>query len=492
MALTLDSIPLSIRTPGSYVEIDNSMANGGLLSQSYKVLVIGQKLAAGAAPANVPVRIVSPSQAVAAFGQGSMLARMFAAYKTVDTTIETWALPLAENDEGVAATGKITFTGPATAAGTLALYIAGQRLQVAIGANDAATAIATRVNAAIAALADLPVTAAVDANPNDNRVSLTATWKGETGNDIDIRAGYYTGEDVPAGLTVAVTAMSGGTGNPDIAAVFTAIGDEQFNAFVLPFTDTANLSAIEAELADRWGPLRQIEGIALAAARGSHASLLTLGDSRNSPFVSIIGANGSPTPPYEWAAAYAAQIARYGSEDPARPFQTLALAGVKAPLTTARFTRQERDLLLADGISTFTVDAAGNALIERAVTTYQEDAAGLPDVSYLDVNTPLTVAYLRFSLRARIAQKYPRHKLANDGTRYGPGQKIVTPSVIRAEILSLFKEWEVAGLVENVDQFKADLRVERDATDKGRVNALVPPDIVNQLRVFAGSIQFRL
>lgn len=492
MAISLNSIPLTIRTPGQYVEIDNSRAITGLLAQPHKVLVIGQKLAAGAAPATVPLRITSASQAVAAFGAGSMLARMFAAYKAVDTTIETWAVPLNENAAGVAATGKLTFSGPATAAGTLVLYIAGQKVQVAVGSTDAATAIATKVHAAIGAIADLPVTSAIDANPNDNRLTLTCKWKGISGNFIDLRAGYYAGEGLPAGIGVAVTAMAGGTGNPDIAPVFTAIGDEQFNSFALPYTDATNLTVIEAELEERWGPLRQIEGLAYAAASGSHATLVTLGDTRNSPFVSIIGANGSPTPPWEWAAAYTAQMARYGSEDPARPFQTLPLTGLMPPLVTARFTREERDLLLGDGISTFTVDAAGRVLIERPVTTYQEDTAGLPDVSYLDVNTPLTVSYLRFSLRARIAQKYPRHKLANDGTRYGPGQAIVTPKVIAAEILALFKQWEDAGLVENVDQFKADLRVERDATDRNRVNALIPPDLVNQFRVFAGSIQFRL
>lgn len=492
MAISLDSIPLSIRTPGQYIEIDNSMATGGLAAQQHRVLVIGQKLAGGAAAAGTPVRITSPGQALTAFGAGSMLARMFGAYKAVDTTIETWAFPLDENSEGVTATGKLAFSGPATAAGTLVLYIAGQRIQVAIASNDAATAIATKVNAAIGAVADLPVTSVVDESPNNSRVTLTSKWKGVSGNYIDLRANYYDGEALPAGVGVVVTAMSGGTGNPDVADVFSAIGDQQFQSFVLPYTDAANLTAIEGELEGRWGPLRQIEGMAYAAAVGSYATLATLGDARNSPFVSILGYDGSPMPPWEWAAAYAAQIARYGTEDPARPFQTLPLTGIMAPPVASRFTREERDLLLSDGISTFTMDPAGRVLIERAVTTYQEDSAGLPDVSYLDVNTPLTVAYLRFSLRARIAQKYPRHKLANDGTAYGPGQAIVTPSVIKAEILSLFKLWEAAGLVENIDQFKTDLMVERDADDRNRVNALIPPDIVNQFRVFAGSIQFRL
>jgi phage tail sheath gpL-like len=53
------------------------------------------------------------------------------------------------------------------------------------------------------------------------------------------------------------------------------------------------------------------------------------------------------------------------------------------------------------------------------------------------------------------------------------------------------RELEEAGLVENIDQFKADLIVDRDASDPNRVNALLPPDIVNQMRVLAAQVQFR-
>lgn len=131
-------------------------------------------------------------------------------------------------------------------------------------------------------------------------------------------------------------------------------------------------------------------------------------------------------------------------------------------------------------------------LIERAITTYRLNAFDLPDISYLDVNTLLTLAYLRFTVRARISQKFPRHKLASDDTAFGEGQAIVTPRIIRAELVALFALWEERGLVEGREQFKADLIVERDADDPNRVNALIPPDVVNQFRVFAGQVQFRL
>lgn len=88
--------------------------------------------------------------------------------------------------------------------------------------------------------------------------------------------------------------------------------------------------------------------------------------------------------------------------------------------------------------------------------------------------------------------KYPRHKLASDGTHFGPGQAVVTPSIIRSELIAEYQELEDQALVEDLGAFKEALVVERDANDPNRVNVLLPPNLVNQLRIFAVLAQFRL
>ena len=80
----------------------------------------------------------------------------------------------------------------------------------------------------------------------------------------------------------------------------------------------------------------------------------------------------------------------------ARPIQTLALTGVLTPLPAQLFTDLERNNLLFDGISTFLRDIDGTVRIERAITSYQTNAAGAVDPSYLDVETMFTAARLRF------------------------------------------------------------------------------------------------
>ena len=488
MTVSLSTIPASLRTPGAYLEFDSAKAVTGLPAAPTRALLIGQRLAAGTIAAGVATRIVTPDQAAQAFGRGSMLHGMASAFKKADSVTECWAIALDDLGAGVAASGTIIVTGPATAAGTIQLLVAGRPVNVGVAAGDTGNTIAAAIAVAITALPDLPVMAVAAAAV----VTVTARHKGTAGNDIDLRANFYQGQRLPTGIALAFAALANGAGNPDIGAVFAAVGDAAYSTIALGFADAATLAIVETELASRWSALRMNESMAFAATRGTQGTLAAFGNARNCAFVSIIGAKAAPNPTWEWAAAYAAVVGFNAAIDPARPFQTLPLSGLLAPAEADRFTRAERDLLLRDGISTWTVDALGQVLIERAITTYQLNAAGIEDIAFLDVNTPLTLAYLRFAVRARILAKFPRHKLAGNDAKFGAGQAIVTPNTIRAELIALMRELEDAGLVEDLDQFVGDLIVERDATDASRVNALIPPNIVNQFRVFAGRVEFRL
>lgn len=486
MPISFNQIPSTLRVPLVYIEFDNTRAVQGTPNISHKLLVLGQRLTAGAVAAGVPTLITSAAQAESAFGRGSMLAEMFAALKAANPYTESWAIALDDNGAGVVATGTLTVGGTVTAAGTLALYIAGKRLTVAVASGETNSTTATNIAAAINANTSLPVTAAAVAAV----VTVTARHKGEAGNTIDLRTNYYQGEKLPTGMTLAIVAMSGGTTNPVLSTAIAAMGAEWWNSIVMPYTDSANLALLEAELTTRWGPTRMVDAIAFAAYRGTHGATDSFGAARNHLSISYLGTSLAPQPPYIWAAVYAGIAAGSLSIDPARPLQTLELPGILAPAIADRWTLEERNLLLYDGISTFAVNAGGGVQIERAVTSYQKNSFGTDDPSYLDVNTPATLSYIRYATRARITQKFPRYKLADDGTRFGAGQAIVTPNIIRAELLSLFRELEAAGLVENFEQYKTDLVVERDANDRNRVNVLSAPDLVNQFRIFAEQIQF--
>lgn len=486
--VSFNGIPVDIRTPGQYIEIDNARAVGGIPQQARKILILGQRLNTGSVQAANPVRVMSGNHAAGLFGRGSMLAAMVAAAKAANPSTDMWACALDDLTGGALATGSMTITGAPTAAGTLNLYVAGTKVPVGVAASETNTTTATNIAAAINANPDLPVTATSALGV----VTVTARHKGENGNAIDMRTNYYDGEALPAGLAIAIVAMSGGTGNPDIAAALAALGGDQYYTIITAWTDAANMTALEAFLLGRWGPMSQKTGTAFGCVTGTYSGLCTLGHARNSPMSCLLGICDMPEAPWVTAAKWGGVVEFNGAIDPARGFNTLPLPGTMAPPVKSQFTRDNRDILLRNGISTFTVDAGGNVLIEQVVTTYQTNALGIPDVSYLKLNSVWTADAIRYAVRARIALRFPRHKLANDGTNFAPGQAIVTPSIIRAELIGLFREMEEAGLVEDFDQFKNDLLVVRSTANVNQINAVIPPNLVNQFDVFAASVQFRL
>jgi phage tail sheath gpL-like len=488
VTIAFEQIPTGLRVPGSHVEFSAAKAINGLPAAQYKILLIGQRLSSGTVAALVKQRMTSAAQAMAAFGRGSMLAQMVAAAIAANPTTELWAIACDDNGAGTAAVKTITITGTATAASTLAILFEGVSVPVAVASGATATTVATALAAAINANPDFVMTA----TSSGGVVTATCRHKGTCGSDVDIRVNHYQGDKTPAGLTVAIATSTSGATNPDVTTVFAAIGDEQYQMIGLGWSDATAMTALDTELTSRWGPMRQNDGRAFVGMVGSFSALSAFGATRNGPHTTIVGMTKLPTLTWKFAAAVCAIAAFNLQIDPARPLTTLAVPGILAPLPEDRATRQERDLLLHAGISTFKVDQGGNVLIERLISTYQTNAFGFTDIAYLDITTTATLSYYRYSMRARIAQKYPRHKLAKDGTNFGAGQAIVTPSIVRAELIALAREWEEAGLMEDVDDFIANLLTEIDLANPSQLNALVGPNVVNGFLDFAARIEFRL
>lgn len=491
MTISFNQLPSSIRVPLFYAEFDNSRAVQGLVEQPFRVLMIGQKLAAGTKAALTLQLVTSKEKAIEYFGAGSVLADMLTSFFANEKNTEVWAVGLDDLLAGVKATGKLSFAGTPTKAGIVSLMVAGRNIQVGVATTDTPTTVAAAAVAAINADTECTVSAVVN-GVNAYEVDLTAKNKGEHGNEAEVSHSYFLGEELPTGLTLTITAMASGAGNPDIATVWPVIGEVQYLLMVSPFTDASNLTKVETELDDRFGPIRQNDGYMILGKRGSHGTLVSFGLTRNSKYYSVKGVKG-PSSPWQNASATAGQVAKsIQADDAVRPFHTLGLVGIYAPLIKDQFTLAERDILLKNGIATDFVDAGGVVRIEGMVTTYRLNAFGSPDISYLYLNVPMTLSYLRFSTKARITQKFGRHKLANDGTRFSPGQAVATPNVVKAEIINLFKQWEERAMVEGFDQFKKDLIVERNASNPNRLDILMPPDLVNQLVIAGVKIQFLL
>lgn len=491
MAISFNQIPSSTRVPLCHVEFDNSGALTSTPVMEWRLLLVGQAVADCEGPLLTPTLITSADQASRLWGQGSMLASMFRYAKRQGGILETWGLAVPDPEAAVAATGDVTLSGACSASGVISLYIGGERVRSLAQAGEALTVTAARLAATINENGELSVTAST-AEDQPGVIKLTCRWKGATGNDIDVQINYGTDDALPQGLRVACGPMSGGAGDPDMAAIVAALGDTWWKAMSCPYLRKAERDILEEWLDAQFGPLRQQECQVFGAFRGTLAEASAYGNAGNSELVSVLAIGAIPSSSWDTAAAYGMRAATSLADDPARPLQTLELTGLKAPRREDRWNMEERNILLYDGMATFMVAGDDTVQIEREVTMYQRNAWGMADPSYLDVQTPATLGYWRYAVRSRITQKFPRHKLADDGTRYGPGQAIVTPSVIRAELIALHGELEEKGLLENLEAFKEGLIVERNKDDRNRLDVLAPPDLVNQFRVFAMQTRFVL
>lgn len=485
-------IPSTIRLPGSFFELDNSQANTAQANQ--RALIIAPITASGIATPNVPIICGGQGDANIQAGASSILANMFATYRLNDSFGEVWLLPVSDAAGATAATGSIAFTSTPTANGTISLYIAGLVVTVPVTAAQGGTSIATAVAAAVNAIPNMPVTASVATST----VTLTADNKGLTGNDIDIRLNYYGtagGEATPAGLTYTITAMSGGATNPTLTTALGNLGNTTFDFIMSPFTDTASMDAVKQLLNDqtgRWSFNSQLYGHCFMAYRGTFANQTTLGLTRNNQHETVLGFYDSPTPAWLWAAALGAQTAVSVRADPGVPLQYLPLQGVLAPPAQSQFSNDNRQTLLYDGISTFTVEADGTVQTENIITTYQTNTQGVADDSYLEVETMFQLMLEIRTLQAMFTSKYARCKLASDGSRPEAGSRLVTPSTIKANIIALYQEREAAGFVQNSDAFASALVVQQNTVNPNRVDILWPGTPVNQMRTFATLVQFRL
>lgn len=488
--ITFMTIPTDWRVPGQYIEIDHTHAVRGLPGMRRRILLIGQRLTAGTVSAGVLTRITRKEDGVNYFGRGSMLAQMIAAAVKVNPYTEMWALALDDLGAGVAATFTITVTGTPTEAGTPYLYVGGRRVAIGVTTTSTPTTIATAIAAAINADLDMPVTATSAAGV----VTLTSRHKGAEGAGIDVRWNYYDGEKMPAGIVATIAAGTAGTGNPDVLTAIAAMSTGAYYTIVMPWSDTANMTAMESELQSRWGGMDMRAGHVFTFKAATAAGLSTYGSARNSPHSTVIGLNKSPTLPWVTAAQVAAAVEFSGGNDPAIPFRGIELPDVMAPAEADRFTMTERNLILHDGISTIIFDESGTAMIEQIVTTYQTNSFGMDDRSLLKLNTKWTVDYMRYVFRYAVARDYPAHKLAGDDVlqRIAPGQKIATPKLIRNTLVAAGAQLEYVGLLEDLAGFKANLKVVRSEADECRVNAIIPPNVVNQFDVFAASVQFIL
>jgi phage tail sheath gpL-like len=223
----------SIRKPGKYFELNTRLAVRTLPGNPQRVLMIVPVLPAGTAQNLQILDVYSDEQAAVLFGRGSLGHLMTKAAIGCNPYLSLQIIGLRGKRTLVAATGKITLTGPATAAGTVKATIGGTDITVQVAIADTAAKTATALAAAITAQATLPVTASAAAEV----VTLTAKVAGPAGNTITL-----VSSATATGMTATATVMSGGSDNlSDLPGAVAATGKLTLTG---PATGSGTLSVL--------------------------------------------------------------------------------------------------------------------------------------------------------------------------------------------------------------------------------------------------------
>ncbi len=504
------TIPVNFKLPGVFAEFNAEHASSGGTALPQKLLLLGHKTSAATLAENVAIStananlpesdkilvingtakenetiLVGNGTQMQLFGQNAMLTAMLDAVFAINPYQEVYALPLTEPVAGVQAVWQLDFSkSNVTSPKTVVLYVYGK--QVSIGIEGKPADIAAQVQTALKADRTLPIS---DVTVTGDICQFSFTYKGASFNQEAPHFNLASHEQDPDGFDYIATLSQSGAGAINSITLAASLGDTWWSEIINPFSrDITLVNAIDTVLTNRNGGTIQKPGMQYLARKDMYGELVKFAESRNSRFETILGLRESATPEYVIAAIYAAHIAKATATDPARALQYITLQGVIPAKDKHGFTDSERNILIGKGMSTLTQNAGGKVRLERAITSYKTNDAGAIDNSYTDLETFYILNLLRFQMNNRLLSRYPQVKVGNDGDMLRQG--VVRPKDVKAEILALAQEWVNAGLINSIDEFRQHIVVQRSQNDPGRLEIILQPELIGQLRQIFVSIQF--
>lgn len=446
------------------------------------------------------MRVFSPQEVGALTGYGFMLHRLAEQAYKGSQNIETWLVPQDE-PTGVQATGDIDFTGSTGTPGTIALYIAGildRPVLVPLQSTLTAAQICALVVAAINAIKELPVTAAVNATPEI--CDITAKSFGQWGNDISIEFNLKAGDELPPNVVAAVTPMSGGTGTYDISTALNALGtydnaNEKFFTELIHGYGTSALDSISnyvglgdtkeglySELVHK--PFQSIIGNVVAGSSGL-STLIALGDARKETdrASGVIAVPGSRSHPQEIAAQVLGHRARINNIRAEENYVDIILRDIDPGLESDRWTvlYTNRDTAVKSGVSpTFVKN--GIVYIQNLVTFYHPDSVPPDSNGYASFrNLSIIQNLLNSQYRTFNTEKWKNFTIVEDVTKVSnttDREKVRDIDSVIDECIALLEAWySNAWIYETtfaIDQLKeSGAVVIRSGTDGFDINLKV-------------------
>lgn len=398
------------------------------------ILLVGCMISGTASSGQLIENIVSKAEFNAYFGAKSQVAKagraLIDALSISKIKPKISAIGLTDNGSGVAATGSIAFSGTASAAGTLTVYIDSIRngkYELSVANGDTANSIGVALAALINANTFSPVTAV----NTTGSVALTATNDGTQGNTIGIKI-----EGTVAGISATLTAMSSGATNPSLTSLFDPVADKRYTSIVYPAE--WGVSTLTAFTEARFNVDNKIiDGVGIVCKNDTYADSNTALDALNQKTLAYIpnrllsGSTHKGGAIFESPIVIAAYAAAYrelrltvganvstittngqsigGNFFGGIPYHNTPFSLLPVIETSNDFSDEECVELESSGGWLIRNNPANTVVISNeAVTTYKTDALGQPDVTfkYLNYVDTLTIArdYVFNNLKSDFSQ----------------------------------------------------------------------------------------
>lgn len=546
-------VPASTKTPG--VRVNTIFGGPGTSAGDgpMRMLCVGNMIATaltGASPAisvaagtwqtgGVPTAqaalVRSEGEAATLFGYGSELHLM--CWRTLEQYpgAPLYAIPVLDPTGGARAAASVYLAGTATAALTLRVWIAGQRVDVEIASGDTVATTVAALTAAINAVPSLPVVAQYASGPV-SPVTITAKQYGVRGNLVTIRMELVNGTtalDVPAntagttppaalavsaGVSVGIYSTAdaglttkylvGGSGTDDAAhaTALTAVSKAQYHrvAFASTTNATANdaIDRISAWLTAQSAPGRGIRMQAVGAQVATLAAAIASGTPSartNNPLLQLALHPKAQHTPGEIAAQLCAarligDVQAGGSTvgeaiDPATNLDGCNLVSITESAYEAdRMDPDDPETALQYGLTALVPSArAGYVEVTRSVTSRWYDGTGAPHYGVLDTSDVSATQAIVDELVREHNATFKGYKLAPDSDTPPKTPRTTTPSLVRAWVHAQLKTQEEIGRCIEVDARADLLKVEAQPGSAWRLNVEIPIVPTPGYHVFAAN-----
>jgi phage tail sheath gpL-like len=497
MAVLFNYIPgtSAFRAPGRYVEFNS----GGQFVSITPTILIGACAPKLTLWSGAPIVCDSLEMAARYTGAGSPLYEMYRLARKNDSIGEIWIAD--QPVTGTAAIFTVTLAALPATGGAWSLEIAGRRIAGVAVPGETLAATAAAVAAAINAFVDplekayLPVTATSAAGV----VTLTARGPGAYMNALDIWTDALSPDNIfgPSGR-FTVANPTPGAGVLDATTPLSLLGDQIYGLIISQAGDATSINAAKSLLnqtSGRWSFDAPTFGVFASIVTGSTSAQATAGQAPNSEFVALVGRPATPTPDYEFAAAYFAAQASWLYDDAngnvGRNQSGRVAMGIRPPRDRASWPSRTttRNTLINAGVSTWSVNAAGEVAVDKAVTTRRLNAQGQPDIEFSNLQRMFIVMHFIRLWLAEMSYRSANRALVARNDSNLPA--LYTPDDGRADHIAVLFEAEKRGLIENARGAIPHVRVEIDTANPSRLNFASTVDGVDPLDILAANITFR-